>query len=111
MNRKYVFALDLKDNEALIKEYESHHKNIWKEIHESIVNSGIEQMEIFRTGNRLMMIMEVNEDFSFEKKSNADAANEKVQEWENLMWKFQQPLPWAKNGEKWILMDKIFELV
>lgn len=110
MNRKYVFALDLKDNEALIKEYEAHHKNIWKEIRESIVNSGIEQMEIFRTGNRLMMIMEVNENFLL-KKSNADAANEKVQEWEKLMWKFQQPLPWAKNGEKWVLMDKIFELV
>ncbi|ANI88184.1 L-fucose mutarotase [Arachidicoccus ginsenosidimutans] len=108
MNRKYVLALDLKDDEQLIKEYEAYHKNIWKEIRESIVNSGIEQMEIFRTGNRLMMIMEVNNDFSFEKKSQADAANEKVQEWEKLMWKFQQPLPFAKNGEKWMLMEKIF---
>jgi L-rhamnose mutarotase len=27
-----------------------------------------------------------------------------------LMWKFQQPLPWAQKGEKWILMDKIFQL-
>jgi len=39
-----------------------------------------------------------------------DADNAKVQEWETLMWKFQQALPWAKQGEKWILMEKIFSL-
>ncbi|MNL85781.1 L-fucose mutarotase [compost metagenome] len=56
------------------------------------------------------MIIEGDENFSFEKKDKADAANEKVQEWETLMWKFQQALAWAKPGQKWILMDKIFEL-
>lgn len=108
--KQYILALDLKDDEQLIKQYEEYHKNIWEEIRESIVNSGIEQMELYRTGNRLMMIMRVNDEFSFEKKSRADAANEKVQEWETLMWKFQQPLPWAKKGEKWILMERIFQL-
>ncbi|OYX85880.1 MAG: hypothetical protein B7Y83_03325 [Flavobacteriales bacterium 32-34-25] len=39
-----------------------------------------------------------------------DANNPKVQEWEELMWKFQQALPFAKSGEKWMLMEKIFEL-
>jgi L-rhamnose mutarotase len=39
-----------------------------------------------------------------------DADNPKVQEWEQLMWKFQQALPGAKPAEKWMLMDKIFKL-
>jgi L-rhamnose mutarotase len=56
------------------------------------------------------MIMEVNDSFSFEAKGAADAANPKVQEWEKLMWKYQKALPGAKPGEKWILMNKIFEL-
>ena len=67
-------------------------------------------MEIYRAGNRLFMIMEVAETFRFEEKATADAANEKVQEWEKLMWQFQQPLPFAKPGEKWVLMEKIFSL-
>ena len=67
-------------------------------------------MEIYRVSNRLFMIMEVNDDFSFEKKAMADAANEKVAEWEQLMWKYQQELPVAKPGEKWVLMGKIFSL-
>ena len=108
--KRYCLALDLKDDAALIAEYEVYHRAVWPEILDSIKSSGIEQMEIYRTGNRLFMIMEVNESFSFEAKAKADAANAKVQEWETLMWKYQQALPSARPGEKWILCEKIFEL-
>jgi len=109
MNR-YCLALDLKDDPNLIAQYEKYHQNVWPEIIKSIKGSGIEVLDIYRTGNRMFMIIEANENFSFEKKAAMDAVNPKVQEWENLMWKFQQALPFAKPGEKWILMDKIFEL-
>lgn len=111
MNR-YCLALDLKDNPALIAEYEFWHRNEngWPEIKRSIIDSGILHMEIYRTGNRLFMIMETDSTFSFEQKAASDGANPKVQEWEALMWKFQQPLAWAKPGEKWVLMNKIFQL-
>ena len=108
--KRYCLALDLVNDPALIAEYEEMHRKVWPEILESITSSGIEQMEIYRTGNRLFMIMEVNEGFSFEKKGAMDAGNEKVQEWEQLMWKYQQPMPASKPGEKWVLMEKIFEL-
>jgi L-rhamnose mutarotase len=110
MTKRYCLALDLKDDKQLIAEYENYHKKIWPEIEKSIKDSGIENMEIYRTGNRLFMIMEVNSSFSFEKKGKADAGNVKVQEWEQLMWKYQQALPGSRPGEKWILMDKIFGL-
>ena len=108
--KKYCLALDLKNDPDLIDEYEKYHQQVWPEIKKSIRDSGIESMEIYRTGNRLFMIMETHESFSFEKKDGMDAANPKVREWETLMWKFQEPLSWAKPGEKWILMNKIFEL-
>ena len=108
--KRFCLALDLKDDSKLIAEYENYHKNVWPEIIKSIKSSGIEVLDIYRTGNRMFMIIEASEDFSFEKKSAMDAADPKVQEWENLMWKFQQAIPWAKPGEKWILMEKIFEL-
>ena len=110
--KKYCLALDLVNDPELIKEYEHLHKteNGRPEIKKSILDGGIINMEIYRTGNRLFMIMETDDTFSFERKGAMDAANPKVQEWEQLMWTFQQPLPWAKEGEKWILMDKIFQL-
>lgn len=108
--KRYCLALDLKNDPVLIREYEAYHTAVWPEIIQSIKGSGIEQLEIYRIEQRLFMIMEVNHDFSFEKKGAADAANPKVQEWETLMWKYQQALPSAKPGEKWLLMDKIFQL-
>lgn len=108
--KRYCFALDLKDDPAVIEEYKKIHQDIWPEIRERIKSDGITGMNIYLTGNRLFMIMEVHDDFSFEKKSNSDAGNPKVQEWENFMWTFQQSLPWAKPGEKWVMMEQIFEL-
>jgi L-rhamnose mutarotase len=108
--KRHCLALDLKDDAALIAEYEAYHKKVWPEILESIKTSGIVNMEIYRVSNRLFMIMEVNDTFSFTQKSKADLANPKVQEWERLMWKYQQALPSARPGEKWMLMEKIFSL-
>jgi L-rhamnose mutarotase len=107
---RHCFALDLKDDPSLISEYEAYHKKVWPEILKSIQDSGIERLDIYRTGTRLFMIMEANNEFSLNAKSEADRLDPKVQEWEKLMWKYKQPLPAAKPGEKWVLMDKIFEL-
>lgn len=110
IKQKFCLALDLKEDETLIQEYKKLHEKVWPEIIDSIKNSGITVLDIYCTGNRLFMIIEADADFTFEKKSAMDENNAKVQEWESLMWKFQQALPWAKSGEKWILMDKIFEI-
>ncbi|HMQ49044.1 MAG TPA: L-rhamnose mutarotase [Saprospiraceae bacterium] len=111
MSKRYCLALDLKADSELIRQYEWYHsaEGIWPEILESLRVSGIQKMEIYRTGNRLTMLIEVSDDFSFEKKSAMDKANERVQAWETLMSQFQQRLPWAQLGEKWVLMDCIFE--
>ncbi|MFB6454490.1 L-rhamnose mutarotase [Chitinophaga sp. Hz27] len=107
---RYCLALDLVDDPQLIGEYEFYHREVWPEIKKSITDSGITGMEIYRAGNRLFMIMETDASFSFERKGAMDAANPKVQEWEQLMWKYQQAIPVAKQGEKWVMMDRIFSL-
>lgn len=108
--KRYCLALDLKDDEELIKEYELRHKSVAPAIIESITSAGITVMDIYRVGNRLFMIMEVDDSFSFERKDAMDAANPAVQEWEQHVWKYQQALPFAKPGEKWVLMKQIFAL-
>ena len=107
---RYCLALDLKPDADLIAEYEAHHRAVWPEVLDSIRTAGITQLEIFRTGNRLFMILETDEQFSFEKKAALDAENARVQEWETLMWTYQQALPTAKPGQKWVLLERIFHL-
>ena len=107
---RHCLALDLQSDPALIAEYENWHREVWPEIKASILDSGITQMEIYRLENRLFMIMETGPEFSFEKKAAADAANATVEKWEELMWKYQLAIPGGRPGEKWRLMNKIFEL-
>ncbi len=86
MNR-HCFSLDLFDDPELISAYKQYHEKIWPEIEQSITETGITQLEIYLIGNRMFMIMEVNDEFSFEKKTVMDKENPKVQKGEKLMWK------------------------
>jgi len=106
--KRFCLTLDLKEDEKMIAEYEAYHQNVSTEILKSIKDSGIESMQIYRLHTRMFMILDTIDEFSFEKKAQMDAANEKVQVWENLMWQYQQALPTVKAGEKWILMKQIF---
>lgn len=107
---KYCLTLDLKNDPLLIAQYKEYHEKVWPEVLKSIKDSGIRQMEIYLLGNRLCMIIEAQDTFSFERKQLMDRENKKVQEWEALMWEYQQALPLARPGEKWMIMEKIFDL-
>ncbi|MEN2281618.1 L-rhamnose mutarotase [Algoriphagus sp. SE2] len=109
--QRFCLTLDLIDDPDSIKEYEEYHAagNAWPEVTQHDIDCGVTNIEIFRTGNRMFMILETVDDFTFEEKAKKDADNPIIQKWENLMWKYQQPIPWAKPGEKWVLMKRIFK--
>lgn len=104
---KYCLTLDLADNLDLIREYETLHKNVWKDIIEGIKSVGIVDMQIFRFKERMCMLIEVPENFDFDTQMKKLATLPRQQEWEQLMWKFQKELI---KGEKWVKMDRIFKL-
>ncbi|GGA43023.1 L-rhamnose mutarotase [Dyella nitratireducens] len=111
--QRYYYALDLRDDAAAIAEYERWHRPgvIWPEIVTSIRAAGIEEMEIFRTGNRLVMAVKIADDHMPSARSESDAdADARTKEWEQLMDQYQQRLPWAEPGQKWVMMGRIFSL-
>ncbi|MFD2828280.1 L-rhamnose mutarotase [Leeuwenhoekiella polynyae] len=108
--KRLCYACDLKDDPILIAEYKEYHNTVWPEITRSIKDAGILDMEIYLCENRLFMIIEVSEDFDAERKKQMDLENPKVKQWEKLMWKYQQALPKASKGEKWIPMEGIFKM-
>lgn len=63
--KKYCLALDLVDDSKSIAAYKKYHENVWPEIEKSITDSGIKTAEIYCIGNRLFMILEVDNSFSF----------------------------------------------
>lgn len=109
--RRYCLTVDLKDDQRLIQAYEDYHKQVWPEILQSLSDSGITSMQIYRLKTRMFMIIETTDEFSFAKKSAMDLANPKVQEWERLMANYQQALPWEDTQDpwKWKPMEKVFD--
>ena len=109
---RQVLLLDLKDDPELIASYEAWHAAgaVPGAVVASIRAAGIKSMEIYRSGNRLVMVMETGAEFDPMKKAAADAANPDVVAWEELMSGFQQPLLWAGEGEKWHPAKRIFAL-
>jgi len=108
---RYLLALDLKDDPALIAQYEQYHRRIWPEIAQHLKRHGVTGMEIYRLGTRMAMVMETD-DARYDAAAMAAAmeSDPKVREWEELMWRFQAPTPWTPAGQKWIAMEKIFDL-
>ncbi len=104
---RQIFLLDLKD-EALAAEYERWHRpgNVPARVLADIGASGITSMEIYRTGNRLVMVAETAGD-----EPPADrTGSEESKAWEAQMDTYQQPLPWSPPGVKWQPAELIFDL-
>jgi Domain of unknown function (DUF718). len=68
-------------------------------------------MDIYRLGTRLLMIMETDDAiFDADRMARAAETDAAVRQWEDLMWRFQAPTPWTPTGQKWMPMQRIFDL-
>jgi L-rhamnose mutarotase len=112
MSQRHVLALDLTDDPESIAQYRTWHRagGPPPAVIESLRATGIVELEIFLTGNRLVMILLASNAFSFDALERLNASNAEIQAWETLMWTFQKALPWAKPGQKWVTMERIFAL-
>lgn len=110
--KTYCLALDLRDDPKLIEEYKSYHRpdRIWPEVVAAVKDDGVVSEEIYLAGTRMVMVLKTTDDFSFERKAEKLRSNPSMRAWEELMWKYQQAVPGAKPGEKWVMMEKIFEV-
>lgn len=109
---RQVLFLDLADEDEAIARYEAWHAPgaVPEAVVRSIRVARIRDMEIYRTGNRLVMIMETDADFDPAAKAAADAADPEVRAWESLMGQFQRPLPWASTESRWTPASRVFSL-
>ena len=107
---QHVLALDLKDDPALIAEYEAHHRAVWPEVQAHLRRHGVLEMKIYRLGTRMVMVMHTDDGvYDAARMQAASESDPVLAEWEALMWKFQAPTPWTPAGKKWIELAKVFD--
>ena len=105
-------ALDLIDEPNLVSEYEHYHSanGIWPEIPAGIRAAGIADMQIYRIGSRLFMIVDYDENTNLHQAFERMGQMPRQSEWAALMSGFQKALPEAKPGEHWAAMEPLFLL-
>ena len=110
--KRYCQTMDLKEDPELIKEYCYWHsaEHIWSEIPAGIRAVGIRNMEIYRLGTRLFMIVETDDDFDWDASFARLATLDRQAEWEDFVARFQKTEPGSSSAEKWQLMEQIFKL-
>lgn len=109
---RHVLLIDLINDAQAIAQYEAWHASgaVPPAIGASIRDAGITAMDIYRSGNRLVMLVETGPDFDPAAKAASDAANPAVQAWEEQMNAVQRPLSWAAPDAKWTAAEPIFSL-
>lgn len=108
---QHLLMLDLKDDPALIAEYEAHHRAVWPEVQAHLARQGVIGMQIYRLGTRMAMVMSTDDAvFDAERMRIATETDPVIQRWEALMWRFQAPTPWTPAGQKWTEATLIFDL-
>ncbi|ODC04414.1 L-fucose mutarotase [Terasakiispira papahanaumokuakeensis] len=106
-----VLALDLQDDPELIAEYERCHQHIWPEVRQLLYEYGIEQLQLYRLGTRLVMCLQTDDQrFDADAYQQAQRDHPVLRDWESLMDGFQKATPWSQAGAKWTPMSCIFEL-
>ena len=105
--KRFVYALDLIDDQAVIERYKKLHEAVPEDVIRNLPDTGIRSMEIYCIGNRLVNIVEADDDY-VPSSLKRDNVHPKVREWEELMSGMQVPLKEASPGTKWVLMEMIY---
>jgi L-rhamnose mutarotase len=108
---RHVFTLNLKDDPAIVDAYRRHHRAVWPEVQASLRRVGVEQMDIYLLGRRLVMVVEMRDGRDYRDAFRAHASSsQRVAEWERLMKSLQEPAAEAGAGEWWAVMKPVFHL-
>ncbi|MEQ8965862.1 MAG: amidohydrolase family protein [Azospirillaceae bacterium] len=106
-----ALALDLKDDPQTIAEYDRYHRDVWPEILRGMAAVGVRSQRIWRVGNRLFMLLQVDDDFDWDRDfARYMRETDRAREWDDLMRTFQSKVPAAGPDDWWAPMDLVYDM-
>jgi L-rhamnose mutarotase len=108
--KRYAMTVLLRDDPEIIRRYEAYHANAWPEVNNGLLECGISRMFIYRFGRQLFMFMETGDDFDMARDLPKYMEQPRAKEWDEMMAGFQETLPGAPEGSKWVEMNEVYAL-
>ena len=106
-----ILTANLVRDVKMQKEYLAYHATQfqkWPEVAKGFCNAGFQQLLVYRNGRQLMLII------SIPKGESLDALNPKttennprVDQWNELMKKYQEGIPGTEAGEVWVYLKRV----
>jgi len=109
--KHYGRTINLKNDPEIVRQYIEYHRAAWPEVEHGLQSIGIRRMLIWLLGRQLFMFMETDDGFDLQRDfPRYEKSHPRIQEWQELMASFQEPVPEAKPGEWWAEMQLVFDL-
>jgi len=109
-----ILTANLVANPKMQQEYLNYHKTQfqkWPQVSQGFCNASFQQLLVFKNGRQLMLIISIPHGESLDKLNPLTTKNNpKVDEWNNIMAKYQEGISGTKKGETWVffkLVNKI----
>ncbi|WNH11445.1 L-rhamnose mutarotase [Thalassobellus suaedae] len=108
-----VLTANLVKDEKLQQEYLDYHKTQfeeWPEVAQGFCNADFQQLQVFKNGRQLMLIISIPKGESLDKLNPKTTENNpRVYDWNALMKKYQTGIKGAKKNETWVFLKKTNE--
>ena len=106
-----ILSANLVKDPKLQQEYLNHHATQfqkWPEVSQGFCNANFQQLLVFKTGRQLMLIISIPKGESLDKLNPLTTKNNpRVNDWNNMMKKYQEGIEGAKKGEVWVFFKDV----
>lgn len=105
-----ILSTNLVNDGTLQKEYLDYHATQfeqWPEVAKGFCNADFQQLRIFKNGRQLILVISIPKGSSLDELNPRTTLNNpRVDEWNNLMKKYQEGIEGTKPGEVWVFFEK-----
>jgi hypothetical protein len=106
-----ILTANLVNNPKMQQEYLNYHATQfqkWPEVSQGFCNADFQQLLVFKTGRQLMLVISIPKGESLDKLNPLTTKNNpRVDDWNNMMKKYQEGIAGTKKGEVWVFFKDV----
>jgi hypothetical protein len=106
-----ILSANLVKNPKMQQEYLNYHATQfqkWPEVSQGFCNADFQQLLVFKTGRQLMLVISIPKGKTLDELNPLTTKNNpRVDDWNNMMKKYQEGIKGTKKGEVWVFFKDI----
>jgi len=106
-----ILTANMVNDPKMQQEYLNYHATQfqkWPEVSNGFCNADFQQLLVFKSGRQLLLIISIPKGADLDKLNPLTTKNNpRVNDWNNIMKKYQEGIPGTKPGETWVFLKPV----